>query len=374
MCAKTRASAEWFEQGLAQCERQANTAAFEDLRSALRQRPLVLYGAGAVGLSLLHTLAHYGVTPECFCDREKHGQVLEGIPIRSPGQLTACPNHQILIASLMHYQNILADLQALGIPQENILPNYFLNLREGLAPDIQPHIEGYRRSASLFSDTVSRQVLMGRLECHFLQAPVAETCLLRTHAQPMTLQYFDPDLITLRKDEVFVDCGAFTGDTVQAFLTAGNRQYAHIYGFEPDVHAYRKAVATLSAVPRLVLENKGVSDTSGQISFDPRIGGSARADLAGSTRISVCSLDQYFSGTPHRPTFIKMDIEGAEKQALLGAEYTIRTHKPKLAICVYHKPQDIYELPELVLQMNPAYQLYLRHYSNATTETVLYAL
>ena len=69
-----------------------------------------------------------------------------------------------------------------------------------------------------------------------------------------------------------------------------------------------------------------------------------------------------------------MDIEGSEGKALLGARKTITENKPKLAICVYHKPEDIIELPQIVLDMNPNYKLYLRHYSYTDTETVLYAI
>lgn len=73
-------------------------------------------------------------------------------------------------------------------------------------------------------------------------------------------------------------------------------------------------------------------------------------------------------------TFIKMDIEGSEYQAILGAENMITRHKPKLAISVYHKPEDIWQLPLLIYQFNPGYQFYLRHYSFGNNETVLYAL
>lgn len=73
-------------------------------------------------------------------------------------------------------------------------------------------------------------------------------------------------------------------------------------------------------------------------------------------------------------TFIKMDIEGAEYEALLGAKETIQKNKPKLAISIYHKPEDIISIPKLIKSMVPNYRLYIRHYSNADNETVLYAI
>lgn len=87
----------------------------------------------------------------------------------------------------------------------------------------------------------------------------------------------------------------------------------------------------------------------------------------------MTALDMFFQER-EAPTFIKMDIEGAEKEALIGAEQIIRCHKPKLAICVYHKPEDIYVLPELINSFREDYRFYLRHYSNTIYETVLYAV
>ena len=68
-----------------------------------------------------------------------------------------------------------------------------------------------------------------------------------------------------------------------------------------------------------------------------------------------------------------MDIEGSEEAALKGAIKTIKKHKPKLAICAYHKPDDLCVLPQLIKSMVPEYKLYLDHYTINFTETVLYA-
>lgn len=72
-------------------------------------------------------------------------------------------------------------------------------------------------------------------------------------------------------------------------------------------------------------------------------------------------------------TFIKMDIEGSEQEALNGAEKVIQRDKPKLAICIYHSWEDLYEIPFLIKKMVPEYRLYIRHHSDTIFETVLYA-
>lgn len=116
-------------------------------------------------------------------------------------------------------------------------------------------------------------------------------------------------------------------------------------------------------------------DESKELSFAAN--GTANSHIAESeennmVKVKVISLDEMLGGRP--VSFIKMDIEGAEYKALAGARNTIVKNKPKLAICVYHKAEDIWELPGLILEMRPDYKLYFRHYSDNSTETILYAL
>ena len=73
-------------------------------------------------------------------------------------------------------------------------------------------------------------------------------------------------------------------------------------------------------------------------------------------------------------TFIKMDIEGSELKALEGAEKTIKRHKPKLAICIYHKPMDVIEIPSYIMRLVPEYKFCIRQYTSRMWETVLYAI
>ena len=106
--------------------------------------------------------------------------------------------------------------------------------------------------------------------------------------------------------------------------------------------------------------------------FQSGASGASRIIEDGDSSIEVNCLDAMLNKEPI--TFIKMDLEGAEYNALLGAEKTIKEYKPKLAISIYHKPEDIWELPQLILKMNPDYHFYFGHYSIAAAETVLYTL
>ena len=111
-----------------------------------------------------------------------------------------------------------------------------------------------------------------------------------------------------------------------------------------------------------------MSDEAKTLSFTSD-GSSSHLSEDGDIKIKVGPLDDIDTGPI---TFLKMDIEGAEKKAIIGAQNKIRNDKPKLAICVYHLADDFWLIPELVLSIQPEYNIYLRHYTEGLTETVMY--
>lgn len=188
-------------------------------------------------------------------------------------------------------------------------------------------------------------------------------------------QYFDRDIVKLEKDEYFVDAGAFDLQTSLIFadFCKENQSVCHIYAFEPDPDNYRRceAFASNNADLDINLYNEGLYDNDTELMFTGAGGSGSYIDENGDSSINVTRLDD--TGIK-KVTFIKMDLEGSEMPALLGAQETIRVQRPKLAICIYHKPEDIYDIPMYIKELNPAYQLYIRHYSNWDNETVLYAV
>lgn len=186
-----------------------------------------------------------------------------------------------------------------------------------------------------------------------------------------TLQYFDLPELSLQ-NEYFVDAGALDGETTKYFLD--HFANGHAYVFEPHPIQYEITKQNLKDYVNAECIPYGIYNQNATVSFDTTdtdIGGAAISNQ-GDISIEVRKLDDVLKDKP--VTFIKMDIEGSELAALQGAEQIIRTQKPKLAICVYHKPEDMWEIPELILEYCPEYKLYLRHYSIANTETVLYAI
>ena len=186
-------------------------------------------------------------------------------------------------------------------------------------------------------------------------------------------QYFTLSAMPHEKNETFVDVGAYDGDTARAFV-AWAGEWHHIYAFEPDPANREKCSRTLRELSpeKTTLFPYGAWKEKGELRFKNTGDWSSKVNEAGELRIPVSSIDEEIRDG--RVTFIKMDVEGSERAALEGAEKTIRRDHPKLAICVYHKPEDILDLPEYILSLHSDYRFYLRHYSLISTETVLYCL
>ena len=187
--------------------------------------------------------------------------------------------------------------------------------------------------------------------------------------------YFDKDIVRLEDNEIFVDCGAYTGDTVIQFIKEMNLQgviYNKIYAFEADDNNFkimRDGLKNLKNIEQLPI---GVWEKKDTLHFNNSLGLGSKISDEG-IELKVDAIDNII-GSSEKVTFIKMDIEGSELKALKGAEKTILKHKPKLAICVYHKPEDLITIPQYILSLNPNYKLYLRNYSSSAVETVLYAI
>ena len=185
-------------------------------------------------------------------------------------------------------------------------------------------------------------------------------------------QYFDVPEVGHSDHEVFVDAGCLHGETSVRFVNWAGGVYDHIYAFEPDPASIEQSRKTLEKISKekTTLFPYGMWKERNELHFSKI--GIWSSLTEGDISIPVTSIDHELQGK--RVTIIKMDIEGAELAALQGAKKTIREQHPRLIICVYHKPEDIIEIPAYILSLCPDYKFYLRHYSLRDIETVLYAV
>lgn len=189
-------------------------------------------------------------------------------------------------------------------------------------------------------------------------------------------QYFEK-FVKFDEGEVFIDAGVLDLATSLQFVKECEKNHVSdykIYAFEPDRVSYERCLEIKRQYPNVKLElfNSGLWSSNMKIGFtgEGEAGSRILNDNALNT-IDTVSLD---SVVKDKVTFIKMDIEGAELEALKGSQNIIKQYRPKLAVCVYHKREDIIEIPRYIKSLVPEYHLYLRHYSSGVTETVLYAI
>lgn len=283
-----------------------------------------IFGAGTWGKEIVHAWPNHW---KGFLDNNSShwGTKIQDLTVYNPKDILGKDtNANIVISSRLYYKEIYGQLLELGIPGNNII-------NVGKVLDV-----------------------------------LAEK------------QYFDLSYLKLNRNEVFADIGSFDAMSAKRFLKWVNNEFDRIYCFEPDKKNAIKCEKNLEEyITRNKVEiiKKGAWSSEKVLRFQSHGNGTSSFVITEGEKddvVEVTTIDKVFQHS--KVTFIKMDIEGAEYEALKGCENVIKEQHPKLAICIYHKPEDILTLPKLILEYNPNYKLYIRHYSVTAAETVLYAI
>lgn len=361
----------WFlktEHILSQCQQEISP--MEQLR--LADEPVAIFGAGDAGLEFYTSFLHHGIQPVCFADNQKslQGSQCRGLPVLSAAQLQQQyprANVAIATASDQWAREIYEQLLYLGYKKSQIISDRYVRRDIISLPMFkQEHWKGFAEIYPLVADVLSQDLIRSKIRSMVTYSRIEP-------AQALSDEYFS--FFTLGDQEVFVDAGALDGKTSHLFLQQVKCKYKAIYCFEPDNQNFRLTRKNLQDIDRLTCVPLGLWSQPATLSFSAQNHAGSRIDEQGACKVRVTSLDEYFQNTPVQdlPTFIKMDIEGAEDQALQGAKSVIAQARPKLAICAYHKQDDFYRLIRTIRSMDPHYQFYFRHYGRLTASTILYA-
>ena len=274
----------------------------------------VLFGAGTWGKAITELLDD--IKWDYVVDNNRVGSEINGYKIDSVSKIDNIRECFIVVGILFKYREVVEQLKKLGVMDKNIL----------------------------------------------ILAEVAESN-----------QYFDLPDISFTDNEVFIDAGGFNGDTSRYFVDRVDGKYEQIYVFEPDMKQAKECKNNLADLENIVVIQKATWDKKEILNFVTVGEGShiEQNELA-TNSIETITIDEVLNGD--KATYIKMDVEGAEYKSLIGAQNTIKKYYPKLAISVYHKRDDIWKIPMLLLKYNPNYKFYLRMYSFTGNDTVLYAL
>jgi FkbM family methyltransferase len=342
---------------------------------------LVLVGAGPFGLDAARACRKAGLQPVAFADNnaKRQGTEIAGLPVMSPADaVKQFGGSVVYLISVFTSWSLWEQMRGLGVEPisfarlcwsfpEVLFPYYSVD-NPAILAESAPAI---REAFGNWADEVSRQEFIAQIRWRTSLEPEVLGGQL-----PPSQTLFAPDLIKFSPDESFVDCGAFDGDTLQTYIERSGGKFDHYSAFEPDEVNFGKLQALAKSLPpeqssRIHLFPNALGSTTGRIRFDST-GTVASTGGSGDAWVEVETLDRTVA--PFAPSFIKMDIEGAEPEALAGGAGIIRKHKPILAICLYHATRHLWDIPNYLKQLAPDYDLYLRRYSNDCWELVCYAI
>jgi FkbM family methyltransferase len=356
--------------------------------SRTRGGTLVLYGAGTVGRRVLAGLRSGGLEPAAFVDDtpEKQGSMLDGIPVEPPGAILPGLAADASVAVTMLNPKLpfplarrrLAELTDARIQSLYDLARELPGLLLPLGPIattewLDGQGERIEAAARLFGGDPASATEF--------RAHVRFQAELDFHALPELSHpaYFCAEVLALLPERFrFVDCGAYDGDTLRDLLATRSEGLERVVAFEPDPDSCRRLAEYARGLPpaiasRVDVRCRAVGERSGRASFAALGTSASTLDPSGASTVEVVTLDEAVPAEGAR-LYVKLDVEGAEREALRGAERLIQAAKPILAVSVYHRPGDLWEVPLQLDSLDAAYGFLLRTHGHDGTEVVCYAV
>jgi len=334
---------------------------------------IVIFGAGNLGRRVARA-----VRPVLFCDNNRAlwGTTWEGIPIESPETAVRRYPDATFVNAIWHPSRTermwdrMGQLKSLGAA--NVIPfsSFLADHGDSLLPDwfwerpayYAQHEDEIRRARALMDpagrDEFDRQI---RLRLGDPSDQVIDP----------GVQYFPHDVFQLSRNEVFIDCGAYDGDTIAEFRRITNDQFAGIIAFEPDPQNLAALKSAINGIPKVTLHPYATGSQRETVHFT--ISGTAsRISSTGTCEVEVVTLDDALAGVA--PTYMKFDIEGSEPATIEGGSETIIRYRPKMAVCLYHAPNHLWSIPLRLSELLPDSHITLRTYVADGWECVCYCI
>lgn len=340
--------------------------------------PVLIYGAGNAGRSVCQFLEQQGITVSCFIDqRHSDGQTLLGKSVLSIERAHTIYGSSIEVLVAIHNRGVnmsplLAGLSAAGFAHIFTMFDFVNQFPQ------EPTFRFFLSSASsLAGEGVAAQTFLGLLEDEKSQQIYRDLIQFRTTGDykfcplPESENQYAPNDVPRWSSQLrLIDCGAYNGDSILMFKKYGY-ELESVIAFEPDLANYNLLIENMQGQAGVFLPC-GVSSHAKTVRFSAGDGEASRATELGGISVQMLSIDSAFPGWA--PNLIKLDVEGGEFDALLGAKKTIEMYRPGLAISAYHLPSDLWRLGLLIESMQLNYRFYLRSHAYSSFDTVLYAI
>ncbi|MCD8328453.1 MAG: FkbM family methyltransferase [Ruminococcus sp.] len=326
-------------------------------RLVLTDKPIYVYGMGDGCIKLMKQFERFGIKIAGIfaSDEFVRGHSFLDFKVQKLSEVEAQNDDFVIaLAFAAGYKELIEKIDSIAKKHELIVPDTAVY---GGEPFLKETLESSFDKASVvyehLSDEKSRSVFKSVVK-YKITGDISFLKSCETTPEEAYLNILKPS-----GDEVYVDLGAYTGDTVKEYLTFA-KSYKRIYAVEPNGRNFRKLSEYMSTLDKAEAVNAAATDTSGKVYFAKGGGRQARIDDKKGVLTDAISVDSLLMGKP--VDFIKYDVEGEEMKALKGSEQTIKNYSPKLCVALYHKLYDMFDLPLEVLRLNPDYKLYIRHY------------
>lgn len=357
-----------------------NKSYSEELVNRLKSFSRVcVWGTGEQGQKFIDIIQPY-VKIDFVCDNnsQRWGSYIKGILCISPEELKKYKDDIILVITTGYHISITNQLEKDGYENIEVILSLLAlknNLQYTFYPEKLDLLKEKVSSLINICEDYKSKIIVKELIKNWFKNQNPDLTSYRKLC--MGVQYFDEEIISFSDNETFVDIGAWDGDTIFTFLMKKKKVFNEIYAFELDAQNYVNLKSNISLLDENVkgkirTSNIGIWDREDTVYYSELNTGSKIEKITEGTVGQVDSLDHLLLDKD--VTFIKMDIEGAEIKAIKGAEDLIRTKRPKLAICIYHESEHLYEIPLLLKKLVPQYKIFIRHYSMDEYETVCYAI
>lgn len=349
------------------------------------QAPIVLFGAGGTGRSVLAALREAGIAPVCFADDTpaKQGTLVDGLPVHAldDAMRRAGANATVVVCVFFptHAFAVTQRTLAARLPEATVFPFYTalwavqgdrfsFYFFDGPGKEAA-RLATYRALLDKLGDDLSRETLEAHLRLRLLHDP--SIGITPREDMPVPGELLQADGLT------YLDAGAYDGDTLAVFARVSHGRFGRMIALEPDaanaarLETYRRSLPE-DVQARVSILQKGLWREEGQIGFVSTGNMGAAIDRDAETRVEVTSLDRLLAGVKG-PVFVKIDIEGAELEALAGARKAAAETRPCFGISVYHRPGDLADVFTWLEGTAQGYRYGLRCHGGDGTDLMLYA-